>query len=221
MPAHLVERINASLAAEQAQRAATTSGASVTSLLAGPRRGPGRLMFAIAGAAAALVLVAMLSTNMFAPPHSATTSGSAAITSSPGESPPAAGGQPPPAAVKAPALADRGTTASVVKIGRSGIRYTQADFATQVLALRRTPWQPMASESPSVGPAGTAAGLTQCLSAIGATQAQLVMADIAFYDGRPAVIIVATTNGMSTAYAVGRQCSRADAAVLRGATPLS
>ena len=78
----------------------------------------------------------------------------------------------------------------------------------------------MADPSSGVGPVGTAVGLTDCLRAIGANGAELVRADLAFYEGAPAVIIVATTNGIPTAYAVGRQCSLADPAVLRPATPL-
>jgi len=48
----------------------------------------------------------------------------------------------------------------------------------------------------------------------------MVRADIAFYEGAPAVIIVATTDGIPMAYAVGRECSLADAALLRPATSL-
>src|SRR5665647_2291795 len=64
MPAYVVERINASLAAEQAQRAVLASGASVTPLLATKRRRPGRLLFSIAGAAAAVVLIGVLGNNL-------------------------------------------------------------------------------------------------------------------------------------------------------------
>jgi len=67
---------------------------------------------------------------------------------------------------------------------------------------------------------GTTPGLTECLTAIGAQGAQVVRADVALYEGRPAVIIVATTNGLPVAYAVGRQCSAAAAEVLHAATPL-
>jgi hypothetical protein len=219
MPAHLVERINASLAAEQAQRAAKTSGTSVTALLARRRRRPARLMFAIAGAAAAVVLVALVSNNMLAVHQSTATSGSAAVASASNGSQAAGGGQPP-AAAKAPAVAGGGTTPSLIQISQSGIRYTKAGFAAQAQTLRRIPFEPIAGASPNIGPAGTAVGLTKCLSAIGAAEAQVVRADIGFYQGQPAVIIVATTNGVATAYAVGRQCSQTDPAVLRPATPL-
>jgi len=225
MPEHLVERINASLAAEQAQRAARTSNDSVTPLLATLRRRPGRLVFAMAGAAAAVALVAVVGSNMLTVNQPTSTSGGAAIasTSNTGTSntQEASGGAPTGAEDKAAALPGRAATASPVQIRLSGTRYTQADFLAQVRTLRSaTPAPPQLQAASSVGPAGTALGLTECLRAIGAAGAQVVRADVAFYEGRPAVIIVTTTSGIPTAYVVGRQCSRADAAVLRPATPL-
>jgi hypothetical protein len=224
MPKHLVERINASLAAEQAERATEISGAPVTPLLAIPRRRSARLIFAIAGAAAALALIAVYSSSLFTTSQTTAISSSARLAgkSSPQE---ATGGSPPSADYKAPDASGSAATPSFIQIRLSGTRYTAADFAAQAQALRRSPVdpsQPQPSGSSSVGPAGTAPGLRECLSVIGATGAQVVRADVAFYEGRPAVIIVATTrSGQSLAYAVGRQCSKADAAVLRPATPLS
>jgi len=223
MPEHLVARINASLAAEQAQRATEASRASVTPLLSHPRRRPARLVFAIAGAAAAVALIAVYSSSLFTTSQTTTISSSAGVarTSSPGD---ATEGSPPSAAYKAPAAAGSAATASLIQIRLSGTRYTQAGFAAQAETLRHStldPIQPQPSESSSVGPAGTAPGLRECLSVIGAAGAQVVRADVAFYEGQPAVIIVATTNGKPMAYAVGRQCSYAEPAVLHQATPLS
>jgi len=223
MPAYLIERINASLAAEQAQRAASSFGAAVVPLLATSRRRPGRLLFAIAGAAAAVVLVAVVGSNLFNTNLlTATQSGrvsdsaAAAITSS---SEVAGGGEPPSAYDKA--APGSPSTPPLIQIRQSGTRYTQAGFVTQARALGGVVRDlSKTAEAQSAGPAGTTPGLTDCLSAIGAGGAQMVRADLAFYEGAPAVIIVATTNGVPTAYAVGRQCSLADAAVLRPATPL-
>ena len=216
MPAHLVARINASLAAEQAQRAAATS---VTPLVARARRRPSWLVLAIAGAAAAIVLVAMVGTNLFQVHRTVAISGSAALASTSSGSA-ASGPSQSPAAAKAPSVA--GAAAPVlVQIGQSEIRYTQADFVTQAQTLRRAPFEPITGATANtIGPAGTVAGLRRCLSAIGAAQAQMVRVDIAFYQGLPAVIIVTTTNDVSVAYAVGRQCSQTDAAEMRPATPL-
>jgi hypothetical protein len=222
MPKHLVDRINASLAAEQAQRATSFSGASVTPLLATARRRRARLLFAIAGAAAAVAVIAVVGSNMFTSHQNNTITSSATVASTAGAGE-ASAGVPPTAADKAPPLAGRATTPSLVEIGQSGTRYTQADFVTQAETLRHStlgPIQPQTAQSPSVGPAGTTVGLRECLSAIGAAGAQVVRADVAFYEGQPAMIIVATSNGVPMAYAVGRQCSGTDAAVLRPATPL-
>ena len=225
MPEHLVERINASLAAEQAKRAAKLSSDSVTPLLATARRRRPRLLFAIAGAAAAVVLIAAVGINMFTGQGTTASSGVMSASRSSDSSSSGAetySGAVPSAAAKAQTplpQAGRAPTPSLVQIGLSGTRYTQADFVTQARTLRRTPLQQMATSG--VGPAGTARGLMECLNAIGVTGAQVVRADVAFYEGRPAVIIVTTTNGVPMAYAVGRQCSPADATILRPATPLS
>jgi len=219
MPEHLVKRINASLAAEQAQRAARISTAAVTPLLAGRRRRSWRLLFAIAGAAAAVALVAVVGNNIFPVHQSTTISGSASLASTSKAGEPA-GAASPSVADRAPALASAVTTPSLIRIGLSGTRYTQADFVIQAQGLRRAPFQPMSTQSSGVGPVGTNRGITECLSAIGAAGAQVVRADIAFYEGQPAVVILATANGTTMAYVVGRQCSHTNAAVLRTATPL-
>jgi hypothetical protein len=220
MPEHLVERINASLAAEQTQRAAQTSQASVTPLLTTARRRPGWLLFAIAGAAAAVALVASVGGHMFTVNQPAAISGGAALNSI-SSAPKASGGAPPSATDRS--AAGLAATPRLISIRISGTRYTQLDFVTQARSLHGaalSPLQPMAAASSGVGPAGTTLGLTQCLSAIGAGGAQMVQADVAFYEAQPAVIIVATTNGVPMAYAVGRQCSHSGAAVLRPATRL-
>ena len=215
MPDYLVERINASLAAEQAQ--GSFSGASVTPLLATRGRRLGRVLFAIAGAAAAVALVSVVGSNLLKVIQPATSSGAAAaITSGARE---ASGATLSGADDKAAAS----STPPIIEIRLSETRYTQADFVIQARTLRSVALdssQPKAAESPGVERLRTAVGLADCLSAIGAGGAQMVRADLAFYEGAPAVIIVADTDGMPMAYAVGRECSLADAAVLRPATPL-
>jgi hypothetical protein len=223
MPGYLVERINASLAAEQAQRAASSSTVSVTPLLATRRRRLGRVLFAIAGAAAAVALVAVVGDNLFKTGQSTTITGSAAapITSS---SRAADGAKGQGFKDEASGAAAPAATPPLVQIRLSETRYTQADFVTQarILAaldqIRQLSTE--SAESADAGPLGTTPGLTECLTAIGAPGAQVVRADLAFYEGRPAAIIVATTHGLRSAYAVGRRCSRADATVLRPATLL-
>ena len=220
MPAYLVERISASLAAEQAQRADVSSGASVTPLVATTRRRPGRLLFSIAGAAAAVVMIGVLGNNLLRTNQSGglTSAASSAITSS---SRVAGGGEPPSAYDKA--VPGSPSTPPLIQIRQSDVRYTQATFAAQARTLHGVAFdstQPMAGASSALGHIGTTGGLTDCLGAIGAGGAQMVQADLAFYEGQPAVIIVATTDGVPTAYAVGRGCSQADASLLHQGTPL-
>ena len=105
----------------------------------------------------------------------------------------------------------------------SGPKYDQAGFATQARTLSRAefgPSQQKEATPPGAGRVDTEAGLTDCLRAVGVMDATMVRADLAFYEGVPAVIIVATTSGVPTGYALGRGCSLASAAVLHPATPL-
>ena len=221
MPAHLVQRINESLAAEQAQRASTASDESVTPLLPTPRRRRTRLAFTMAGAAAAVAAVTLIGSGMFSARQGSTVNTTASVAS-PADAGGVSGGTPPSAAGKARNL-QTASAPTVLQIGLSHTKYTRAGFVAQVETLRRaasTMAQPEPDQGASLGPAGTAAGLRQCLDVIGAGSAQTVTADVASYEGQPAVIIVATTNSVPTAYVVGRQCSGTDAAVLRPATPL-
>jgi hypothetical protein len=225
MPQYLVERINASLAAEQAQRADRAPGAVVTPLHATSRRRPRRLLFAIAGAAAAVALVAVVGNTMFTSSQPAAISSSAAIASTSSDDSANSRAAKPagPQSADDKAVLGRAKTLPLVQMRLSHTRYTQAGFVTQTRILHGVilaPVLPKALESSGLGPTGTARGLTDCLSVIGAAEAQVVQVDVALYEGQPAVIIVATTNGLPVAYAVGRQCSRDGAAVLHAATPL-
>ena len=47
-----------------------------------------------------------------------------------------------------------------------------------------------------------------------------VSADLATFDGRPAVVVVVTRAGASTAWAVERSCSTGTPGVLKDATPV-
>jgi hypothetical protein len=219
MPAYLVERINASLAAEQAQRE-VVPGTSISPMLATKRRRPGRLLVAIAGAAAAVVLIGVVGNNMVT--TNLTTAGgdtsSSALSSADGES---RGAVPPSAADKAAGA--KVSPSATIEIRSSNVRYTAADFVTQARTLTGVTFdsvKPGATATPLQGQLKAAGGLTDCLSAIGADGAQMVVADLAFYEGQPAMIIVASTDGRPTAYVVGRDCSRAHAALLRPATRL-
>ena len=71
-----------------------------------------------------------------------------------------------------------------------------------------------------MGPIATRAGLADCLRALGVDPAADVNADLAFFDGTPAVALVTLRSGHRTAYAVLRTCRTGDAGVLHTATTL-
>lgn len=218
MPGYLVERIHASLNAAQSQRAASFSGERVTPLVATGRRRPGRVVFAIAGAAA-VVMVAVVGTGLLKANQAGVSTTSAASVAS-GQ--PGASGAPPPAASDK-AAPDAAAAPALIEIRASQTRYTKADFATQARSLGAagfSPAQPRAAKSPGIRLTDSEAGLTECLSGLGVVGATIVHADLAFYEGVPAMVIVATTSDVPTAYAVGRDCSRANPDLLHPATPL-
>jgi hypothetical protein len=167
--------------------------------------------------------ITLIGSGVFSSQQGSTINSTASVASSARAGQESAG-LPPSAAGKARDLQTAPAPAlAVLQIGLSHTRYTRAGFVAQVETLRlsaTTLAQPEPDQGSSLGPAGTAAGLRRCLDTIGAGSAQSVTADVASYEGQPAVIIVATTNGVTTAYVVGRQCSSTDSAVLRPATPL-
>ncbi|MEP7017864.1 MAG: hypothetical protein ABI899_07585 [Actinomycetota bacterium] len=218
MPGYLVERIHASLNAAQSQRAASFSSDRVTPLVATGRRRPGRVLFAIAGAAA-VVLVAVVGTGLFKSNQTGGSTTTAASIASGDQRARAA----VPTAASDKAAPEAATVPAVIQIRTSETRYTRADFATQARSLGAavlSAAQPTASGSLSSSPRDTQAGLTECLTGLGVVGARIVHADLAFYEGVPALIIVATTSDVPMAYAVGRDCTQANPDLLHQATPL-
>jgi hypothetical protein len=90
----------------------------------------------------------------------------------------------------------------------------------ELLTHPSAPIRELAAESPYIGPIATDVGMTACLDALGIPTTEPVHADLAFYEGAPAVVIVASSLKGDTAYVVKRSCTRGDAAVIRGATPV-
>ncbi|MEP7369774.1 MAG: hypothetical protein ABI662_08975 [Dermatophilaceae bacterium] len=217
MPSYLVQRITMSLNAEQSQRAARFSGDLATPLVATKRRRTGRVLFALAGAAA-VVLVAVVGTSLLKTNQTgAGSTTSFAAADSTGQQGAGAKAQQPGTDRAVPGVA---SAPALIQIRTSGTRYKSADFAAQARGLDSAAFsQPEAAKSLG-GRVETSAGLTACLQAVGVVDATTVWADVAFYEGQPAVIIVARTSKGQIAYALGRECSLTDAAVLHPATPL-
>ena len=119
-------------------------------------------------------------------------------------------------------------TTSGLHIQLSTTAYSGRNLAAQARALLDHPGQPirdLAAESPAIGPIATPNGLESCLGAIGALDGAdsapgAVSADLATFDGHPAVVVVVTRAGVSTAWAVERSCTTGAPGVLEGATPV-
>jgi hypothetical protein len=92
--------------------------------------------------------------------------------------------------------------------------------AGELLAAPSTPLREGAAEAPTLGPIATEIGLAACLEALQTPTPDAVHADLATYAGQPAAIIVITSDGASTAYAVRRSCTTGDPQLLHDPTPL-
>ncbi len=104
----------------------------------------------------------------------------------------------------------------------SSTDYRAATFAAQARALLdhpATPLPDLAAEAPSIGPIATPVGLASCLDAIAAGPGAVTV-DLATYEGKPAAVVVVTSGGVSTAYAVGRACAPGAVDALAPATPV-
>jgi hypothetical protein len=229
MPADLVQRIQASIAAEQAARAdGVRPDTVVVPLQAGRRQRWQRFaLVAAAAAVAAVVVPALLSgspSTWLASLTAGTSQGSsvssmndlrstASINSSSGAVAGGAPGVPVPGA--SPLAVSR------VVIYASGAAYTASGFAQQAAtfaANRLAPVAPPGSKAPSLGPAATATGLAPCLTALRLDPTTQVKADLATFEGRSAVVIVATSTAPITrlAFAVNRGCTSGTVQVLAG-----
>lgn len=214
MPADLVARISASIAAEQAARA----GAPVVTLASRRRHRWQRL--GLAAAVAAIAVVALPALLSIGP-----SSWLASLSSTQQGSQASAGAASLSASTRGSSNAGRTAagplagTVAAPRIYASGTAYTRGAFVQQVrafLARPGSPVMPLAAESPAIGPAGTARGLAPCLALLRLDPAAQVSADVATLDGQAAVVVVAHTATAQIAYAVDRRCTSGAGAVLVG-----
>jgi hypothetical protein len=219
MPPELVERIHASLAAEQAAR--VEQHPTVVPL----RRHRWRTVGLVA-AAAAVIAVGVPALVTGTGPGELTalfrdTSTQSAGAHSSAESLTEKGGP----SMGAPQ--DSGGRA-ISPIGPLGIylsdtAYTTAGFAEQAGAFRDDPGNPLrtlAAEAPSIGPMGTEAGLRACLNALGVEPSNPVIADLATFDGRDAIVFVISSDTGQSAIAVARPCQPGQVEQLAEVDPL-
>lgn len=116
-------------------------------------------------------------------------------------------------------LADR------VSVGHTGQDYTSSGLATQAATLLNSPLR--RSVDPRVaaqyGAIATSNGILSCLGSLGSALAanpDRISVDLARYDTVPAVVVVLTKAGKSTAWVVSRDC-RSTSSPLAGPTSVA
>lgn len=111
------------------------------------------------------------------------------------------------------------STGQPMHIELSTRTYTKATLARLAQDMLDAPGRQLgqpAVEAPSVGPIGTLIGLTDCVTTLGESDADAVFADLATFEGAPAVVIVVVDAELKQAYAVSRSCSKGDPGLLFG-----
>lgn len=112
-----------------------------------------------------------------------------------------------------PALTPAHAASVQVYLGSSA--YTTKNLVSQATQFARDPGTaigPLAAESPAVGPIGTPLGIEACAAAAKIPTADVLLADLATFDGKPAVVIVAVRGTSQTAYVAPRTCGGSAAA---------
>lgn len=219
MPVDLVERITAALEqqAEKGHGAGAPHGAGVVPL---HRRHPWRTAFLAAASAAAVLLVAIPLATGTAPGNlSALFGRGRSVAGSAADSGSVEGaGQP------APAQGSSGAPVGAVTVRATGTAYTRARLASQARVLLAST-APLLSPTPAAEPAplgaiGTPAGARACAGALGIAPEEPIAADVAAYDGQPAVVLVVGQAAAPTAYAVSRTCGPVGPGLLAGPVPV-
>ncbi len=218
MPSHLVDRINASIAAEQYGR--EHDDAVV------PLHGRGRRWrrIGLVAAAAAVVAVAVPALLSGTGPGDVV----ASLKSQNSSADSAAGGAAPQQAPSSPEVATPGTTPDrgrvagpqgAVTLVHSTTAYTSAGLAEQVAPLLAA--KDFAAPAPAQGAqAASTNGLRGCLRSAGVQDWMPVTGDVATFDGVPAVVAVVSSDTGQVVYAVPADCTVEHPGVLYGPLPL-
>jgi hypothetical protein len=229
MPADLVDRINASIAAEQSARAGTAGTAGSTTdgtvvPLSSRRRSWQRAGLVAAAAAVVAVGVPIV---MSGTGHDVVTafngSGADSGAASQGAAGSSAQSLTPPITSftgPAPSAGDRvGSPEGAVSMRGTGTAYRTAGLATQAVD-QGDQAAAHAGQDRALGPADSAGGLRSCLTALGVAAWAPVVADRATLDGRPAVIAVVHGDHGVTVYAVEPGCDGTHPLRLAGPVPV-
>ncbi len=114
----------------------------------------------------------------------------------------------------AAAPVDPAALASRVTVDSTGQDYSQSGLPVQASALLATPASTQLSPevAQTYGAMATSRGVVSCVGSLGTALAinpDRITVDLARYNGEPAVAVVLTKNGKSTAWVVGRTCAQA------------
>lgn len=206
MPSDVADRITAAIADAARLRVdpgpltPTERGATVTPFVARPARGSPWMAVAAVAAAVAVIAVGGSALHLNKRPNGAaalndTTTSVGSTTTQP-----------------APRL-------GAVHIQTSDTLYAAGNLADRARTLLTTPGPQLdTATAATVGPVGTPAGLTSCLTGLKVGEASDVSVDLATFDGSPAAILVVTNDKESSAWVVARTCTAADPGVIKTAT---
>ncbi|MGB7818714.1 MAG: hypothetical protein WBL35_08260 [Ornithinibacter sp.] len=207
MPADLVSRINASLAREAQSGHVDVTARGGVSALEPHRRS--RRRWQVLGLAAAVVGVIGL--------------GGLALNTLPGgveASLGIAGSADDSGAVADSGGADsqaRAESSPGAMVVMTGHDYTAEDLgggAGTLLTTDPGALPPVVGDD--AGTLSTPVGARECADALGVPEGALLMVDVATVDGTPGAVLVASSGGQHTAYAVRRSCSAASPGMLAG-----
>lgn len=211
MPADLVDRINASIAAEQHARSAREDRTVVPLR----RRLPSWPKLGLAAAAVAAVAVgvpAMLGTG---PGDVMASLGGSSSSDSAASGPRAESG------AQAPDVGNRAASSTgEVRLATSGTAYTSSALTTQARSVIDRGAALGATDTRKDAADPTEATLRDCLTALGVAGWMSVTGDVGTYDGRPAVVAVVSSDTGQSVYAVPPDCDATHAAVMVGPVPL-
>ena len=216
MPAALVDRINATIAAEQSSR---QQDAVVVPFV------PRRRAWLRAGMAAAAVAAVAVSVPalMSAWPGAGDTASSFSSRESASDSAAGAGAEPSIGSfTSGPGAAqDRASKPlGEVRVQASGTAYTAAGLVTQARPLTDTSGKATAPAASLAAAGASVAQLRECLTALGVETWAPVAGDLATFEGEPAIVAVVSTDTGQRVYAVSTHCRAAHPLVLSGPVAL-
>ncbi len=213
MPADLVDRINATIAAEQQARAADhrTVVPLRRRLPSWPRLG----LAAAAVAAVAVAVPALLGTG----PGELMASLSGNGSSSASDTAAGTASRAEPEAVRPDAGSRASSATGPLTLVASGTAYTSTGLTTQARSVLDQGDSGLAAPQLK-GAAIDEPQLRACLTALGVATWMPVSGDVGTYDGRPAVVAIVSSDTGQSVYAVAPDCDATHLRVMAGPVPL-